>query len=163
MLNARNLQDINSIDDLNSSPSIPDEKHISSIPVEEHRSSIPEEEHRSSIPIEEHRSSIPVEEHRSSMAVEEHISSIPVEGHISSMLFGDDVRTSCREWVEFHVVSRIFFRIVWALILSPAQLLSRWLINLIKFAYHRDDNCVGDKISAQTLMKMILVKISQFD
>ena len=45
---------------------------------------------------------------------------------------------------------------VWALILSPAQLLSRWLINLIKFANHCGDNCAGDKISAQTLLKMIL-------
>ena len=34
----------------------------------------------------------------------------------------------------------------------------RGLANLIKFTNPRDDNCAGDKISAQTLLKKILVK-----
>ena len=43
------------------------------------------------------------------------------------------------------MISRITFRRVWPLILSPAQLLLRWLVNLVKFTNPRDNNCAGLK------------------
>ena len=42
--------------------------------------------------------------------------------------------------------------------LSPAQFSSKWLANLIKLAYHSDDNCAGNKISVVTLLNVILHK-----